>query len=515
MNLIPDHNRAFALRLTYYFCILLLSAFSLFILWENRFLPLQDYPQHLFIAFASATADNPDYNWQLYFDINQKFGPYSICYLLIGWLTNFMSIEAAGKGFVSLILIMYTLFALTEPIEDDKPTPWPLLLLFPVFFNQIFYFGFLNYLLALPILLFTLRSTSRFSEAPNSWIRLSLLGVLLLFLALSHPYIFILYLLFGGVFLYNNRTNSVALSRMFVLYFLAAVVFAVWLLSVPDSIGSFSARWMPFWEGSMSFISLLFTGMSISNGVDWLSLILWALIIFAITLGYLRRPNILDLSKTEFALLVISILLYCCLPFYFGHYSYFNLRLAPVIYLIAILLIRRISLAPSSIGLVLVSSLALLVIAHQRHVAFDEEAASIIPILDSMQPNSRILPIYRNASSAYFDPKFYYQIHEHDHFYYHTLNGGGFSPNLFSSPLIPVQYNAVQTNKNKIANSGTLESLVSDFDYVLIRNPRPEDLKYIRGAFQQSAESGPWVVFKSREFKKFKETEKLPIESSK
>ncbi len=42
----------------FYAAVILLAALSLWPVWSVRFLPMQDYPQHLFIAYVTATFED-------------------------------------------------------------------------------------------------------------------------------------------------------------------------------------------------------------------------------------------------------------------------------------------------------------------------------------------------------------------------------------------------------------------------------------------------------------------------
>ena len=133
-------------------------------------------------------------------------------------------------------------------------------------------------------------------------------------------------------------------------------------------------------------------------------------------------------------------------------------------------------------------------IANQRHKDFSDETASIVPVLKKMPANARIFPIYNDSGSSVFDPEFFYLIHKHDHFYYHTLVGGGVSPSLFANSMMPVQF---KPGMRPPASAATLPILLQSYDYVLIRKPLPEDLKSLSGHMTLVEQSADWVAFAS------------------
>lgn len=465
---------------------------ALFSVWSSRFLPLQDYPQHLFIAFAAATADTPVFDWQNYYSINLRLAPYNLCYLFIAGLAKFVSIEAAGKAFISLILGLYAVFALTQKRSSTGATPWPLVLLFPVFFNQIFYFGFLNYLLALPILLFALRDAERVSKFPLTLAGLAGHVLLVLLVFLTHPFAFVIYLVFGGWVLLFSLPDRAALKRLFFIYVASGLLFVAWYLQLPSPDGPSAFAWASLVEESLPFFLLLFTGMSTAFFESTATLTLWIIILVALSAGAYQLRGQFRFNRLYVALAASALVLFFILPFHFGYYAVFNFRLAPVVYLLVLLLLSAIPLPRANIVVLVIASIALLVIANQRHRDFSDEAVTILPLLEKMQGNASVLPVYIDARSEILDKKFFYQIHSHDHYYYHTLVGGGFSPTLFPNPMLPLQYKPGLPLPDR---SSTLFELQYNYDYVLVRRPSRELFNTMKEQLMLLEQSGDWVVF--------------------
>lgn len=479
-------------EMSYPTSVIILTIVALFSIWSNRFLPMQDYPQHLFIAFAAATSENTAFNWQQYYDINLKLTPYSLSYIFIGTLANVVSIEAAGKALISLILGLYAAFALIQKRADTGSAPWAFLLLFPVFFNQIFYFGFLNYLLALPILLFALRDADRVAKVPFSALSLLRHFTLLLLLFLAHPFVLVLYIVFGGWFLVFSLGDRAAFKRLFSILLTTGLIFIAWYLQLPSHEGYYSFTWAPLLEGSLPFFLLMFTGMRYNGGIEPATTTLWLVVFMSLAHGAYQSRAKFRLNRLYLALAVSALALFFILPFHFGNYAVFNFRLAPVVYLFVLVLISTIPLPRANVALVAVASLVLLLIANSRHSDYSAETASIVPILGKMMPNARVFPVYNDRGTAVLDSGFFFQVHAHDHFYYHTLVGGGVSPSLFVNAMLPIQFKA---GMRPPASTASLAGLLQAYDYVLIRKPLREDVESLSGSMTLVEQSVDWALF--------------------
>jgi len=146
-------------------------------IWSVRFLPMQDYPQHLFIAYVTATFEDPSLAWGRFYLADLAVRPYRLAYLIERFLASFFDIEVAGKLVISGVIILTSIFVAKNAEKcSGKDAPWGLLVLFPLIFNQFFYLGFQSYLLSLPILFLALMDLDSFTVRRASrslWRRLA------------------------------------------------------------------------------------------------------------------------------------------------------------------------------------------------------------------------------------------------------------------------------------------------------------------------------------------------------
>ncbi|MCP4444970.1 MAG: hypothetical protein GY811_06445, partial [Myxococcales bacterium] len=65
----------------YGLCLVGLLGLCLWPIWGVRFLPMQDYPQHLFLSYVLATFDDPSMNWAETYSVHFEVGPYALYYV--------------------------------------------------------------------------------------------------------------------------------------------------------------------------------------------------------------------------------------------------------------------------------------------------------------------------------------------------------------------------------------------------------------------------------------------------
>jgi hypothetical protein len=119
--------------------VIMLGLLSLGPIWALEFPPLQDYPQHLFLAHVNATFDNPAYHWSDFYQAQLQPGPYTLFYYLIVWLERLMPVAMAGRVFLSCYIGLLAVIAWGVGQKNERAAnpPWGTLLLFPLAFNQI------------------------------------------------------------------------------------------------------------------------------------------------------------------------------------------------------------------------------------------------------------------------------------------------------------------------------------------------------------------------------------------
>lgn len=488
----------------FYGCVLILTILSIYPIWAFRFLPMQDYPQHLFLAQIIATYDNPAYNWKEFYTVNLSLKPYMLWYLAMKPLSLIWGVETAGKLLFSLyILLISTLTILTKRLSPPSTQPWGALLMFPFTFNQIYYMGFANYLLSIPIIMITVLDLEELSRKQLSRNRYLFHIFLLFLLYLNHPYSVLVYV---GLALTTALTcfgKWKSILRLITPTLMISSVFLIWYFT---SHGPSSApkpyewhiTWLPA-QYSIVYYIIMFTGMRCSIGIDWLSTTAW-LIIFFISLAAWQR------YENRYKQLIIPIAMYCAtvigflvLPCWYGYYSYFNLRLAPVSYFLLALLLCRLSIPIKSGIIIFLLCIMIVVGSIKTQGNIDTQTNQFSKLFKKAEKNSTILPISFNSESYVIEPIFFYQFHSHEISYYHLLKGGGANPALFKSSMLPVQYKqGVYLPYPDKPNEFNWIKHGRYYRYILLRHAPPEFTDQLRLNAELIEKSGPWELYRNK-----------------
>jgi hypothetical protein len=125
------------------------------------------------------------------------------------------------------------------------------------------------------------------------------------------------------------------------------------------------------------------------------------------------------------------------------------------------------------------------------------EIQEIVPIVERIPPNSRILPLVFENDSPELENSF--DMHLHDHDYYHLLVGGGLSPYIIKNPLFPVYYKAeVNLSAPGEYTPGLFkwEEHSAEYEYFMVRAPLDAIINYPAEKMKLVHHFGKWRLFK-------------------
>jgi hypothetical protein len=155
-----------------------LAAGCVFPLFYVRYPPIQDLPQHVATVRVLADFGDPALGFARYFTIDLLRTQYLAYYLCAQLLAQVMDVELACKLLIAASLAAAPLCArsLLEALGKDGRLA---LLLFPLSYNAHLVLGFLNFLAAIPLLLYglTLAVRERRQPARHRGIGLAVLAV--------------------------------------------------------------------------------------------------------------------------------------------------------------------------------------------------------------------------------------------------------------------------------------------------------------------------------------------------
>ncbi|MES0363027.1 MAG: hypothetical protein ABUK14_03660, partial [Desulfobacteria bacterium] len=478
--------------------VVIFTFVALYPIWSVRFIPLQDYPEHLLQAHMFSHRNDPAFDYNENFDFNLRLAPYATFYAVLIPLSAILPIEVAGKVAVSLYIFAVALLVirLKQRFKTDF-APWGLLLLFPFAFNQQYFQGNINYLYSLPLLAFALLDHEDISNTRLSIGPLCRHFLWQLALFFTHPLTFLIYVSLASsraVLSWRNRDEFV---RGVIPPIIAAALFLLWF-TVENAGGSAGRMWWKPFSSTLAWYGYIFTGMRWFDGVDKLSIVLWmgigALGVHAFLAG---RQEVGKFSIRCQAFFILTIIAVFVLPFGKGPYSFISVRVASVSYFFLAILVGRLKFKGvwRSVFILFVAAVLIQSVIKQGRVS--AEIQEIVPIVERIPPNSRILPLVFDNDSPELENSF--DMHLHDHDYYHLLVGGGLSPYIIKNPLFPVYYKAeVNLSAPGEYTPGLFkwEEHSAEYEYFMIRAAPDAMIEYQAEKMKLMDRSGSWCLFK-------------------
>jgi len=154
---------------------------TLWLLWGFDPLPIADLPEHAAQIALLFSLSDPTYPFAGQYEIN-PFTPYLLAYLLAAFFALVLPISLAFKALLTTIagLLLWATLRFLRRVGAD---PWWALMALPLFFGLSFVWGFLNFLLAIPLVLLLVEVAYGHGLNPtrrSGW-QIAVLGVLLFF----------------------------------------------------------------------------------------------------------------------------------------------------------------------------------------------------------------------------------------------------------------------------------------------------------------------------------------------
>ncbi len=359
---------------------------ALVALWTVRYLPMVDLPQHAAQIYL----------WQHYHDpadgiardhVLNWFTPYLGGYLLVRLAAFVLPLLLAIKLVVTLAALAFPL-SLHRLLRETGGDRWWSLLGYPMAFGFSFYWGFLNYLVALPVGMLFLVAALRFAREPTRR-RAGAFAAFGLLLCLCHVLVFtVVGAAAGFLVLEGCRSVRGALSRMGP--FLPGVLFsAAWVRLTYASVGD--VREEGWWNFRPLHRLLELPAMLLGNESDTQAAVVGGLLLLALALSAK-----LKLAPLRWLAALALVLAHVLGPHRAFGTSFLGERFA-VFALPALLLV----LTPASsrpwhrvlrMGLTL-TTLGWLAVLVLRFQSFDSDARGFDDISARMEPHRRALSL--------------------------------------------------------------------------------------------------------------------------
>lgn len=162
---------------------LLFGALLILPLWVIHYPPMVDLPQHAAQINALLKYNDPATHYSDIYQLNW-FTPYLLGYSMVLLFTPLFSVLGSLKVVISGALLALP-FAANALIRENDGNPEWTWILFPTAMGYAFYWGFLNFIVAIPFVILLLVFTIRFIKSPSLKKALGL-AVFVHFMFLAH-----------------------------------------------------------------------------------------------------------------------------------------------------------------------------------------------------------------------------------------------------------------------------------------------------------------------------------------
>ena len=445
-------------RTVFKFVFILLSVLTLFSIWVPKYLPMIDLPQHAAQVDIWKNLNNTNYHYANIFFVNW-YTPYISTFILSLFFHEFFGIQEALKITITLSLLGLP-FSLLFLLKETNSDSWLAVAGFPVSFSFGFYWGFLSYILAVPLGVIFVALGLGYFRRPRflNGLIVSMLGVLLFF---THALVFGICGIILGIIGIKYIKSVKILVINIAPYIIPIIVLSGWY----------------FYGSHPSFESITLWGKPLPHRLNELSHTLLSNTSrrssFLFGIGLFISPLMcMDFSKIRIRQIIPFIVV--LLSFLFGpDYTfgiaivYERLPLMIYVYFLCLFPISVISwrLNIGRIAITMLSTIWLIYVVI-NNLAFDKEARSFDKILAIMEPHKRVLSlVYDEASLLY--PESY----KHFAAWYQAIKGGEIGNSFAIAFKSPIQYKQnvhpdVLISEDPRTGEWVKRSL---FDYYLVR----------------------------------------------
>jgi hypothetical protein len=477
--------------------LLLLMAAAAAPLAFLRYLPMQDYPQHLFQAklvsawFGGQPVD-PFYQVHLH-------PTYSVFYLLVWLVGKAIGLRAAGRAAVGVYFVL--MYAAARRVlwwrgREEGPA-YAAFLIPALAINQAYWLGLLNFLYTLPLVLVAwmdvLQALRRGWSRRRAVLHALLLGAVMMTNVLG----LLMHLVVVSGWLLAALRRRPWWRTLGFSWAVGAAWLACWKFSGPTEEGHGFALAFGRILRNAEFFALGFTGFRLRTGVHVVITAAWLAVLLVVWVAGKRtahRGERVLACAGALALLLITLFG----PFSSGAVAYVSLRMAVgcslllVVGAATLLLNARAGAALAGLAALLVG----LLMAQQWRIS--RETPSLEPLIARMDPGATVLPQMIDPSSPELDP-FAFQVHLHDVYLYH-LEKGGVSPYLFPSRAAsgtPVSYAPGVVVPASLAGVPRLPGQTerAPYRYLLIRGGNERVIGLMARGSTFVAASGEWRLY--------------------
>jgi hypothetical protein len=428
--LLDDFRRALSLPNDRLFAAVLVLTVAP--LWISRHLPAVDMAQHAAQIGAMQEIWAGNEMFTRVFEINW-FTPYLLGYVLLYLLSFLVPVAIASQILVSIALVLMPILTgrLLRVVGADERWKW---LAIPASFGLAFYWGFLTFMLAVPLGLYFLIASIRFSHAPSvrGGITIAVFGSFLFF---CHAFALCFVSMLALSYVCSTGWRNLRTLLLKLVPFAAPLpLIATWLLLTHQSDGPAQESpivWKPLSERATMLLQQIV-------GLD----VFWTILLVPVAAAVLLLPRLggsrLSTRPERWMPLVIGLAAYFTLPSTWLSTAFVFDRLGVFIVPLWLMVWDPPATTPSR----RVDWLAILVpivwtLANSaRFAAFGKETEPFRHVLAQMEPGRTVASMIADAHS----PLFSAPVYMHFPSWYQATSGGIVDFNFGDFHVQPVRY---------------------------------------------------------------------------
>jgi len=495
------------------FCVL--CAASLIPLWSVRIPPMQDIWQHLALVNVLHTYNDPGSIFPDFFMLPQTPKPNLFYYYVTDFLAYFTpDIETANKLVLSLYVLTFPLGFLYF-LRCFGKSRWLAFFAFPLIYNSMFSYGFVSFLLGMPMLLVAVGAYRRFVAREGADLDAFsgvIAGASILLAFFTHAHIFLLTCFLCGLLFLMHRGRGVWRMLLQLAPFAPGFAFFVpWFIvyflehtpsTTGISFGSFDKFFGPtFYKPSQILGSFFFYVGDYFRGERDDALFV-ALILAAMTLLMLRvGPTIPPGERRKMryydleVLTVVLSLSALVLPQHIEAQAIVSLRhvVFAVLFFFGWLGVEKVPKRVAIPALVVVMGLHLAGVANlvTGFKAFEKEIGDYPSLFERAEPGKRLLKVTYNLESRVVNHGALW----HMHFFYTILRAGVSDLQFAEYPHNPIQYRPGMVPP-QTGVEFTKSPVWRYYDYVLLRKSSLPPMKPAEDHLESIGETDDWILYK-------------------
>ncbi|MBX3215231.1 MAG: hypothetical protein KF850_24565 [Labilithrix sp.] len=411
----------------------LVAAASAAPLLFGRHLPFTDLPEHVAVASSLAHWNDPAYRVAEHYALAFPKTPYVLFHVVvaaIAILTRDPEIAARILLVAIAIALPFSLRSLLDALGADRR----LAVLAPLlFWNRALVLGLLPFVASIPVLVFAVATVVRATSSRSVKARaiLAVLGVVLFYLHVSSFLVFVVTAIALAL-----TTRGVRAIRETWWLLPSAALSVLWIAS-----GRITAHGSAFLEReevsyatparAFALFPLWLHDIWQTHADEALAILWWASVVLLAVASMRAREGSLSGMKTRLVPLAAVLAVFLATPHRAGVGLFLNERLAPLLALFAIPILRpppRAILTRIGLASAVVATLAASVVAIREISAADrEEMAGFDALIGVMRPGARVVALNfdRRSRHAQFAPWLHVAA-------YHRIRRGGVNAYSFT-----------------------------------------------------------------------------------